>query len=634
MIKRYAFLIRFLLIVVFSVIGSSSVLAIINNGQLQNSNSNSNDSLSGSKNPFLVVPDQSCKKQICLDTNGDTLNGVHVVAGASVTVQVGGDCRVITAGNKDLFIPTHSSIEWSSFVNYAQRNNMAACCPGYNGNSCMANDCSAQNVNLGGLSVSLPSTVNGAPASGACPTGYTGSPQYSCNLGAFTYVSGSCVVNNCGALPVNAIACTGTPAPGVNGASYTLVGACNGTACSAVCKSGYALSSDGLSCVRACTPTIACSSSLNCGTDSCGNVCGTCSGGQSCSSSASGVPGSCTVACPSPCTNAGGNCYLQTPGTGYYSCPSGTTYIGQDDTGTAECAAVCPFTPTTVQNCPSPCSYTGGNCYLQTPGSGYYSCHPGTSYIGQDDTGTAICAAVCPYRPTTAQNCPSPCSYTGGNCYLQTPGSGYYSCPSGTTYIGQDDTGTAECAAVCPFTPTTAQNCPTPCSYTGGNCYLQTPGTGYYSCPSGTSYLGQDDTGTAKCAAICPYTPVSNNPPSNNSSPCSPKTDTNGNVICSAVAPICGSSSNYGTDSCNNPCSVKGPGTPCEGDIKCLSRCGNAGPCTASSTFQNGSWGASVSTGSTGGCCNNGCPNPSYPRCDSSGGGNCYDASGTTFIAG
>jgi hypothetical protein len=44
----------------------------------------------------------------------------------------------------------------------------------------------------------------------------------------------------------------------------------------------------------ACVPAQACSTNLNCGTDSCGNPCGTCSNGQSCSSITAGVPGTCS----------------------------------------------------------------------------------------------------------------------------------------------------------------------------------------------------------------------------------------------------------------------------------------------------------------------------------------------------
>jgi hypothetical protein len=42
-----------------------------------------------------------------------------------------------------------------------------------------------------------------------------------------------------------------------------------------------------------CVPVIACSGSLNCGTDSCGNYCGTCSGTKTCTGSSSSSPGSC-----------------------------------------------------------------------------------------------------------------------------------------------------------------------------------------------------------------------------------------------------------------------------------------------------------------------------------------------------
>jgi hypothetical protein len=42
-----------------------------------------------------------------------------------------------------------------------------------------------------------------------------------------------------------------------------------------------------------CVPLTACSASLNCSSDSCGNFCGTCLGPSTCSSSAAGTPGSC-----------------------------------------------------------------------------------------------------------------------------------------------------------------------------------------------------------------------------------------------------------------------------------------------------------------------------------------------------
>jgi len=43
-----------------------------------------------------------------------------------------------------------------------------------------------------------------------------------------------------------------------------------------------------------CVPLNACSVSLNCSSDDCGNSCGTCSGQSTCSSSTPGTPGKCS----------------------------------------------------------------------------------------------------------------------------------------------------------------------------------------------------------------------------------------------------------------------------------------------------------------------------------------------------
>ena len=46
--------------------------------------------------------------------------------------------------------------------------------------------------------------------------------------------------------------------------------------------------------VSSCIPLVACPTNLGCGTDSCGNSCGTCIGSQTCSNFMPQTPGTCT----------------------------------------------------------------------------------------------------------------------------------------------------------------------------------------------------------------------------------------------------------------------------------------------------------------------------------------------------
>ena len=338
----------------------------------------------------------------------------------------------------------------------------------YSSGTCAPNPCAASS-DPGRFVNNIPGVGSGSDSTGSCSPGYNGSVTYLCTLGSFSYVSGSCNPNGCGASSdpgreVNNIPAvgsgsdsTGSCSPGYNGSvtylcslgSFSYVsGSCNPNGCAAssdpsnnvssipsvasgsdstgVCATNYVGSVTYLcnlgsfsyvsgSCTYSCTP--------NCNMCSTAAYDGGCGAG-SCAANCAASPGNGCVDTSPGCCGSYIQTYTANPGAGSYpcdytSCPSGTTttYGGTDDicfscnvssvvswqqgsgvstcdTIGASCAVIangaCDPTATCTTAC-STSSYTGG-CGQLCP---------------------ANCATSCSGSTCVALNCSSVCSSNG-----------------------------------------------------------------------------------------------------------------------------------------------------------------------------------------------------------------------------
>lgn len=257
----------------------------------------------------------------------------------------------------------------------------------------------------------------------------------------FNYSSGSPLgsISSCSCTPINGTCsswstCNGTTQNCLTAATQPSCGGIQAVGTSQTCT---------------CTPTTACSATLNCSSDSCGTSCGTCSGATACSSTTAGTPGTCTTSCtpvdgtcatwkPCPIGCAGNtNCItLGTPPSCGGSSPVGVIVACSGGTLNGTCMAWGPCNAACgpgVQTCLSstiPCggsTATGttqactGTTSVDSTCTAWGACSNGAA-CGSIKKCTAITPAGCGgdtfYAVGSTAPCgpaPGPCIVSGGN---------------------------------------------------------------------------------------------------------------------------------------------------------------------------------------------------------------------------
>ena len=219
--------------------------------------------------------DSSCKKLSCLDTNSssDVSKGVNLAPNSNITIQAkdvnGAEaCRIINAP-QNMFVPTATGSEWTSFINWATTHGYASCCAGHSGANCSLTACSG-------------TTPCGTPGScTAIPSGKCDCSSHS--LDACGTCGGAVAVNTCSA---TAPSC-GTTTYG----TYACGGQCSRTGSACVCVS------DG-SCTVTFNTSVDCSVANNgyaSGKDNCNTPCFKLNPNCHCSN---GTTQNCGAQCP------------------------------------------------------------------------------------------------------------------------------------------------------------------------------------------------------------------------------------------------------------------------------------------------------------------------------------------------
>jgi len=246
--------------------------------------------------------------------------------------------------------------------------------------------------------------ANGCNGPNACPAGETCS-------------SGKCTPNCLACQSWNGSACVSTTPCGNSQCGSDSCG----NSCGTACPGGFKCSSStsGVPGMCICDPTVPCGNS-QCGTDSCGNACGGnnggCPGGGTCSSNTPGTPGTCGCAPTTPCGNSqcGTDSCGNVCGSNNGNCPQGQQCSSSSHGAPGTCACV-PTTPCScsggcgTDSCGNVCGDSGGGCPIGQTCSSNASGTPGQCSVSftmniTDYADCATCAGVCS-KLTLAGNC-------------------------------------------------------------------------------------------------------------------------------------------------------------------------------------------------------------------------------------
>ncbi len=350
-----------------------------------------------------------------------------------------------------------------------------------------------------------------APASNCtaltCPSGYSGTPSYSCACNSTgngyvstptqTQVNSAPTSYGCTALACTAGAseptadCTALTCPsGYNGTpSYTC--ACNSAGTGYVStptQTQVNSTPTSYGCTaQACTPSATQSCTISCSGG------GTATGSQTCNSTGTAW-GACSATCPVTCT-PGSSTQTQTA-----TCPTGQT-VG----GTSGGATSFSQSQTVTESCPA--GSTGAPSY---------------TYSGWSPTVASTCSAVITCTPgSSTQTQTASCTYpqtvggaSGGATSFSQSRTVTESCPSGSTgapsytYSAWSPTASSECATV-----TCTYSCGVGCfvTKTSGEAYWNFIGhwTGGTNCPASGTLDGQSaynvPTAPSFCSGTLPY---------------------------------------------------------------------------------------------------------------------------------
>ena len=252
----------------------------------------------------------------------------------------------------------------------------------------------------------IPPTTNGNNSTGTCGTGYTAStpgPLYSCSLGVFTYVSGSCVAASCSQVTSGSLITTyhltnisaansGSDGTGTCASGYTA----SLPAPQFLCNNGTFSYASG-SCAANCAAVSAssCSGEALCTSHAVKSIAPANSGGTATGTCNSGDTGSVTYNCNNgTLTYASGSCCYS--GSVKYNCPSSTNcksfFTGSQPCSGSTSASVC-------------YEYQNDNCSATCYGAAtvYYACP-----LTEAPTGTAL--YLCPNLSTSYVSGGMPCS--------------------------------------------------------------------------------------------------------------------------------------------------------------------------------------------------------------------------------